>query len=426
MQSGKKKSGPVEVMDFKGVKIPIYSGEHHGRRSYLIAYYAEGKRIRERAGTLEAARELAKEKIKSLTTGAAHVATFSPRDVAVIAEALELLKPVGTPLSQVAREYAEAAKILDGKATIVDAAKLYIRHAASQKLPVRTVPQVVEEFKAYIKSTGLSAKYDRDCKNRFKRASKAFPSAILNVQSDDIEKWLSSKDVSARTYNNNRNALVTLFRFARRKGYLPRAQETAAELVSKRKEVRGDIAIMTPDEFSLALSLAPDAFIPLLAIGGLAGLRTAEIARLEWQNIDFASSNIIVSSAKSKTASRRIVPMCQALVDWLTPCRKKQGSIMGSPNPEALMNRWARAKARYYKDKDGKNLVEIPDNGLRHSFGSYRLAIVEDAAKVSLEMGNSPRMIFEHYRQLATRAQAEKWFSVSPAGVLPIPVGKVA
>jgi hypothetical protein len=40
---------------------------------------------------------------------------------------------------------------------------------------------------------------------------------------------------------------------------------------------------------------------------------------------------------------------------------------------------------------------------------------------VSLEMGNSPRKLFTDYHQLATKSQAELWFSVMPASE-----GKVA
>jgi hypothetical protein len=65
--------------------------------------------------------------------------------------------------------------------------------------------------------------------------------------------------------------------------------------------------------------------------------------------------------------------------------------------------------------------VELVHNGLRHSFASYRLAIVQSAEQVSLEMGNSPRKLFTNYRQLATKSQAELWFSVMPASE-----GKVA
>jgi hypothetical protein len=39
---------------------------------------------------------------------------------------------------------------------------------------------------------------------------------------------------------------------------------------------------------------------------------------------------------------------------------------------------------------------------------------VQSADQVALEMGNSPRKLFTNYRQLATSAQAERWFSVVP------------
>jgi hypothetical protein len=33
---------------------------------------------------------------------------------------------------------------------------------------------------------------------------------------------------------------------------------------------------------------------------------------------------------------------------------------------------------------------------------------------VALEAGNSPSIIFKHYRELTTEGQAEKWFSIMP------------
>jgi hypothetical protein len=54
---------------------------------------------------------------------------------------------------------------------------------------------------------------------------------------------------------------------------------------------------------------------------------------------------------------------------------------------------------------------------MRHSFISYRLADVQDVAKVSLEAGNTPQMIFKHYRELVRPADAQKWYAVTPAAV---------
>jgi hypothetical protein len=53
-------------------------------------------------------------------------------------------------------------------------------------------------------------------------------------------------------------------------------------------------------------------------------------------------------------------------------------------------------------------------NALRHSFCSYRLAAIKNAAQVALEAGNSPQMIFKHYRQLVTEAEANQWFAIRP------------
>jgi len=40
---------------------------------------------------------------------------------------------------------------------------------------------------------------------------------------------------------------------------------------------------------------------------------------------------------------------------------------------------------------------------------------VKSAAEVSLEAGNSPSVIFKHYRELATEQEGKEWFSVMPA-----------
>ena len=52
---------------------------------------------------------------------------------------------------------------------------------------------------------------------------------------------------------------------------------------------------------------------------------------------------------------------------------------------------------------------------MRHTFGSYRLAQCQDAAKVSLEMGNSPQMVFAHYRELVKPKDAERYWDIKPA-----------
>jgi hypothetical protein len=56
-------------------------------------------------------------------------------------------------------------------------------------------------------------------------------------------------------------------------------------------------------------------------------------------------------------------------------------------------------------------------NALRHSFTSHRVAHTQEVAKVSLEAGNSPRMIFSNQRELVRPKDAEAWFGITPASV---------
>jgi hypothetical protein len=43
---------------------------------------------------------------------------------------------------------------------------------------------------------------------------------------------------------------------------------------------------------------------------------------------------------------------------------------------------------------------------------SYRITEIRNANEVALEAGNSPDIIFRHYRELATEEQADAWFAI--------------
>ena len=53
-------------------------------------------------------------------------------------------------------------------------------------------------------------------------------------------------------------------------------------------------------------------------------------------------------------------------------------------------------------------------NVLRHSYATYRPSILPDAARVALEMGNSPAKLFTNYRELDRENHAPAWFSIEP------------
>jgi integrase len=68
--------------------------------------------------------------------------------------------------------------------------------------------------------------------------------------------------------------------------------------------------------FAALVDHRPD-LLPAVAIAAFCGLRTAEIQRIDWREVRLAQGCVEVPAIKSKTASRRVVPLCDAARSWL-------------------------------------------------------------------------------------------------------------
>ncbi len=59
-------------------------------------------------------------------------------------------------------------------------------------------------------------------------------------------------------------------------------------------------------------------------------------------------------------------------------------------------------------------LVHWPNNGLRHSFASYRLAAIHYAPRVAAELGHtSPQMLYSTYRELVLPEEAVRYWKIT-------------
>jgi integrase len=173
------------------------------------------------------------------------------------------------------------------------------------------------------------------------------------------------------------------------------------EGVQKYGSKPGKILIYTVDEIAGLLSKADKRLVPYLAIGALAGLRQAEIMRLDWSEVgeDF----IEVTAEKAKTRVRRLVPVKPNLEAWIKDARKKSGPVCSFGNVvNQLMKLSKAAKVTWKK------------NALRHSYISYRVAECSDVARVAEESGNSAAIIRSNYLERVKPAQAAEWFAIKP------------
>jgi integrase len=344
-------------------------------------------------------------------------ASMTKDQAAEYANSNERLKPFGVSVDDATTTVARCLKIVPDLGNIEAAIKFYAaRHKQVTKKPVA---EVVTEFLKVKGGRGAGGRYLDDLTGRLNRFAGDCKKDACNVTTADVQDWLDGLGLSPQSYRNYRTVLHTLFNFAVAKGY---AADNPVEGAERVKVRNGDVEIFKPTEIARLLESAranyPD-YLPCLAIGAFAGLRSAEIERLEWTDINLAEKFIVISAGNAKTASRRIVPIHANLAAWLAPYAGRQGKVWPGGSEVFYKRQLSIAAATAIEADEEKGIkaqkaVEWKGNGLRHSYASYRFAQTGDAGRVAGECGNSASVIHKHYRQLTKPAEAERWFSVCP------------
>lgn len=354
-----------------------------------------GKRIRRFFPSRDEANEWLAQRRPELNNQGRAALGMTDRQRVDAVRALKVLEPFGASLTAAAEAYAVRARILE-----------------------RTVAfKVLREEAIRAKAAdGSSDRYLADLRSRLARFGADFDDRpVAGIETRELDDWLRNLDLSPVSRVNFRKVLRTTFEFAVSRGYSP------TNPVVKTAEVKADVAapgILAPTEIAVLLASANPKIIPAIALAAFAGLRDAEIGRLTWDRIDLVGGHIKIDAAIAKTSSRRIVPIATNLNGWLAPHAVRKGDVRPSPSISYPLYRAARKAAVEAVAEAGgvaPNLESWPHNALRHSYASYRMALLGNAAQVAEECGHSVQIMKQHYRELVTKKEAEAWFAVVPA-----------
>ena len=438
----------------------IYFTPSGNRELFTLVYWLDGKRKREVFPTKEKALEAAKSANLEIAKGDLGAADLSAKDRVACSRALDLLAPTGVPIESAVADYVQAIQKLKS-IPLFRAVDYYLqRHPA--ELSPKLVREVANELIATKQSDRLSDRYIKQLTYDMNRFCERFHGELGAVRGVDVDAWLRSLKVGPRSRNNLRATVQVLFNYGIARKYLPKDHDEIDSIpLSKDKD--GEIEIFTPKELREMLTAASPEQIPFLAIGAFAGVRHAEIQRLDWANVNQEAKIIEIRASTAKTASRRVIPIQPNLAEWLKPHWQEAGpvcvyanmvdqfrDIMRKVNHARRMT-WAKAKGisemalaeadkratqcrlQEYKTRTARRArgTALPaggetaaeegwapfawkQNALRHSFISYRVADIQNVAQVALEAGNSPQMIFQHYRELVRPDAAKAWFAIVP------------
>jgi integrase len=314
---------------------------------------------------------------------------------------------VGLSQRAMSEVIASRDKLAEYGKTLKDAVEFYVDHLERVRRCKITVAQLAVEVLEAKRKDGRSAKYIDMLRLYFKRFCLDFGNRLIaDITVEELDTWLRELPGSPKTRADYRANIGVLFSHAAQRRMIdsnPIAFTAKPKLIDKAPE------IFTVDELRALLETARQQasdVLPMLAIGAFAGLRDAEIKRLDWSEVDLARGHIEVKAAKAKSARRRIVPIQHNLAEWLRAYSGMKGPVV----PGA-----ARGKLDRVRKEAG--LARWPKNGLRHSFASYRLAAIHDAPRVASELGHtSPQMLYSTYRELVLPEEAERYWKIEPKG----------
>ncbi|MFZ3377607.1 MAG: hypothetical protein WA183_18825 [Chthoniobacterales bacterium] len=299
--------------------------------------------------------------------------------------ASELVEPLGYTVLQAVREWERNKAPYRGKKTA----------------------EVIAELIAAKRREQLSVPYVNRLEDDLKSFAAAVPDEIEKVHARHIKEFLNGCEVGPRRWNNLRDQIVTLFRFARSERYLPKERTTEAEDVTKMKVPRKTVAMFTPEELQMIIENTRTVWLPWVLISAFAGIRTFEVLRMDWSSVRWEQKLIDLPPEVTKVNERRIIPMCDALIQNLAPWRDARGPVCEDKVPQREIEQiLAKVKA-------ARPNFRWKHNALRHAYGSYRTALTQNVPQVALEMGNSVHMVKRHYLEAKTFEEGLCWFQIS-------------
>jgi len=230
--------------------------------------------------------------------------------------------------------------------------------------------------------------------------------ALRDVSPDSVRAWLEKLEkrhgFSAVTVFHHRKMLSAFFRWCVRERLCER---NPCEAVAAPKIRIEEVSVLpVADAQRLFAVNAREPVAARMALEAFGGLRCSHAGRIERGEIDLKRRGIILAADKHKSRRRGYLEgLPKNLWAWLRAA------------PAAT---WEMTPCQYMHKKSAafrRAGIVNAGNVLRHSFGSYYLALHDDSAKTAVKMQHtSPVMLYRHYKGVASKKDARAWFAIVP------------
>jgi integrase len=284
----------------------------------------------------------------------------------------------------------------------------------------QTVQQVYKRVLNNLEADGLSDAHAVTLKSRCGRFCKQFGDRLITtITVEEINLWLRELKVAPTTVHSYRRYLSMLFNLAVEKQWCQtnpvRDRDAFKPLIQA-----AEVEVYTPEEMTAMIAAADSVVLPVIILGAFAGLRPGEIERLDWSDIDLPRKVIRVSPRKSgrnaqrRSPRNRYVEIRPNLYAFLAKLEHPiNGAVYPFAKPGSSNIHYGRKLLRQMREK--ANVRQISD-GLRHSYGTYLLALLDgDREKVADQMGNTRAVVDSNYRRPVLPEEAQAYWAIQPS-----------
>ena len=253
---------------------------------------------------------------------------------------------------------------------------------------------------------------------------------VETIRTEDVAGALA-RFSNTRTYNGHVGNFVAALRWAKRAGLVRTGLD---ETVRRRAEVYREPRFFPPDKVERVFRIAErhpgritTAAGMRLSLGFFAGVRTVEIERARWEDLDLDAGVLRIPRPKGYTNGMRprLVELEPNAVAWMrkwkewTRRRRNGAEPVGAIVPQPA--RFAEWKRRFLEAEGLSWGRDESQNVMRHTYATMHVGAFRNAGATALNMGHvrGTWMLERHYRGLVTKEVADAYWKIGPTATRP-------
>lgn len=298
---------------------------------------------------------------------------------------------------------------------------------ATRKRSALIAASVARYIAEKVEKKGEETRHIGNIRRDLEAMSTHFPErAVTDITDGELKEWwtLRRGENGKKSANHIRGSVVGFWNWAIREKIFPK-EVTPAEKLPLLDLDDHERRVLSRDEVVEVLKHVHEEWRVWVVLGAFAGLRPEEIAPpqkkgaskkgkrgIRCEEIDWDFKVIYLPACVSKVETDRIVPLTDECLAWLEWAGLRRGMI----GPVCKSNPSEKPKKDPETVRLGREVFKTgwPQDVLRHSYGSYRNAVIRNLPQVAEEMGTSEAMLRKHYHRPKRLEEGKEWFALHP------------